>query len=149
MLVIGVGNRFRGDDAAGIRVAEKLRAKALPTLRVLEREGDLSSLLDAWTGERAVVLVDATRSGAPAGTVRRFDAAAGALPALFAQGSTHLLGVAEAVELARALGGLPPSLVVFGIEGASFEAGEALSPAVAAAVDAVAEAVAEEAKSHA
>jgi hydrogenase maturation protease len=39
------------------------------------------------------------------------------------------------VELARALGRLPPRLVFFGIEGACFDAGETLTPAVAAAVE--------------
>jgi hydrogenase maturation protease len=56
------------------------------------------------------------------------------LPALFSRVSTHAFGVAEAIELARALGQLPPALVVYGVEGATFEAGAGLSAAVAAAV---------------
>ena len=41
----------------------------------------------------------------------------------------------EAVELARELDRLPRRLVVYGIEGESFEAGEGLSPAVETTVD--------------
>jgi hydrogenase maturation protease len=37
------------------------------------------------------------------------------------------MGLPEAVELARELDRLPPRLVVYGIEGESFEAGEGLS----------------------
>jgi len=48
--------------------------------------------------------------------------------------STHGLGLAEAIELARALGALPPRCVVYAIEGASFEAGAPLTPAVSDAV---------------
>ena len=55
--------------------------------------------------------------------------------------STHAFGLAEAVELARALGRLPPRLIVYGIEGKSFEAGVGLSPEVGAAVQEVVERV--------
>ena len=48
--------------------------------------------------------------------------------------STHAFGVADAVELARALGRLPGRLDVYAIEGASFAAGDRLSPAVERAV---------------
>ena len=51
--------------------------------------------------------------------------------------STHLIGLADALELARALGRLPPRVVVYGIEGHRFGVGDPVSPAVAAAVDRV------------
>lgn len=63
---------------------------------------------------------------------------AGRLPAPFAAPSTHALGLAEAVELGRALGRLPPTLTVFGIEGTTFTAGATPTPAVLAAVPRVA-----------
>jgi len=43
--------------------------------------------------------------------------------------------------LARALGRLPPRLIVYGVEGKAFEAGVGLSPEVKAAVQEVAERV--------
>jgi hydrogenase maturation protease len=53
--------------------------------------------------------------------------------------STHAFGLAEAVELARALGRLPRFLVVYGVEGKCFTPGAALSAGVeAAAADAAA-----------
>ena len=52
---------------------------------------------------------------------------------------THAFGLAETIELARALDRLPARLLVYGIEGACFEAGDELSPPVRAAVDAVRE----------
>ena len=57
------------------------------------------------------------------------------LPAELFRRSTHALGIADAVELARELGRLPGRLAVYGIEGESFEAGEGLTPAVEATVD--------------
>ena len=86
----------------------------------------------------AAFLVDACASGAPAGTVRRFDVAETPLPAAAFGLSSHGLGLAEAIELARALGLLPPSCVVYAIEGQSFAIGAPLSPPVATAVAAVA-----------
>lgn len=143
MRLIGVGNRFRGDDAAGLLVAERLRSE-LPELEVLELEGEPAGLIEAWDGAGAVVVVDAVSSGSPPGTIHRLDAIGEGLPADVFRASTHAMGLAEAVGLARALGRLPGSLVVYGLEGSSFEAGESLSPPVQAAVERVATLVRQE-----
>jgi len=54
------------------------------------------------------------------------------------------LGIADAVELARALGRLPGRLIVYGNEGETFDAGVELAPAVAAPVALVAGSLREE-----
>ncbi len=143
MRVIGVGNRWRSDDAVGLAVATLVRERA-PELDVVEREGEPVALLEAFDGLDAVVLVDAVSSGAEPGTVHRLDAAAAPLPGELFRHSTHHLGLAEAVELARALGTLPEETIVVGVEGASWSAGDGLSDDVAAAVDGAASAVLEE-----
>jgi hydrogenase maturation protease len=143
--ILGIGNLLRGDDAAGLLAARLLR-ELLPGVRVLELQGDIAAAIDAWEGETAVLLIDAVRSGAPAGTIHRFEAHAAPLPARFFRSSTHLFGAADAIELARALGRLPSRLIVYGIEAASFEPGAALTPAVEAGVAALVERVAEEAR---
>ena len=136
MMVVGVGNRFLRDDGAGLEAAARLRARS-PEVRVVERDGDLAGVLDAWKGEETVVVIDATCSGVAPGTVRRFDVGDAPLPAALSRGSTHLFGIAEAIELGRVLGRLPRRLVIYGIEGADFDAGEGLSAEVSAAIDAV------------
>ena len=141
-LVIGVGNAMRGDDGAGLAVARALAARVGPGVRVMEASGEGAALMDAWRGAETVVLVDAARSGAPPGTIHRFDAAKEPMPARFFHYSTHAFSVAEAVELARVLGALPPRLLVFGIEGRTFEAGVALSPEAARAAEEAAEEIA-------
>lgn len=142
MLIIGVGNRFRRDDGAGLAAARKLRDRLPRGTRILERDGDLTGLFEDWAGENEVVLLDATSSGATPGAIRRLDGHAGRLPAGLARPSTHALGVAEVVELGRVMGSLPSSLVVYGIEGRDFSAGEGLSPEVAIAADRLADLVA-------
>ena len=144
VVVVGVGNAYRGDDGAGLAVAERVRDRVPGGVEVVTCEQEASRVIDAIEGRDAAVLVDASSSGAPAGTIHRFDASAGPVPAQSFRSSTHAFGVGEAVELARALGKLPGMVVVYGVEGQEFAAGEGLSEAVAAAVEPAAEAVLEE-----
>lgn len=144
IIVIGVGNEYRSDDGAGIAVARRLRERFPTGATVLEERGEGAALIEAWRGATWVLLVDAVRSGAPPGTIHRLDAHAEPLPAGFFHYSTHAFSVAEAVELARSLGQLPPHVLVYGIEGEHFDLGVGLSVAVEAAVAAVVEQAAEE-----
>lgn len=137
-IVIGIGNRDRGDDAAGPAVAQLLRAGLPEDVGIVEHDGEPAGLIARLDGVTAAFLVDASRSDAPAGTVRRFDVAAMPLPAATFGLSSHGLGLAAAVELARVLGQLPQSCIVYAIEGFSFAIGAPLSPSVATAVAAVA-----------
>ena len=139
-----MGNPWRSDDAVGLHVARRLRAEVPGAVEVLEREGEPAGLFESWEGADALVVVDAVSSGSPPGSVHRFDASDEPLPVELFGASTHALGLGEAVELARALGRLPRRVVVYGIEGASFEAGEELSPAVEAAIDRVVAEIGEE-----
>jgi hydrogenase maturation protease len=133
-IFIGVGNPFRSDDGAGRAILRRLRGEIPPELTVLEETGDGVELLEAWKGAECVILVDAVQSGAPPGTIHRLDARAEQLPLWFSHSSTHSFGVAEAIELARMMGDLPPYLVVYGIEGLDFSPGTELSPEVAEVV---------------
>lgn len=147
MLVIGVGNELRGDDGASVEVIRRLREPAGQAgIEVGQQLHEPTELLDAWQGRDAVVLVDTMRSGARPGTICRFDASSGPLPArLSRSASSHTFGLDEAIELARALGRLPRRVIVFAVEGQTFEAGTALSDEVEAAAPALACAVLREA----
>ena len=142
--VVGVGNDFRGDDGVGLEVVRLLRGVVEPEVALHACEGEPVALIDAWSDCDKVVLVDAMRSGAPAGTIRKLAAERDPLPPELGRPSTHLLGVAEAVELARALGRLPREVVVYAIEGERFDAGTELSPPVAAAAQRVAASIEDE-----
>jgi hydrogenase maturation protease len=141
-LVIGLGSPDRGDDAVGAAVARAV-AVLRPGLAVVEHE-DPTALLDLWTGHSPVVVVDAVRSGAVAGSLHWLETGATAPPmgvgawASSGHGSTHAFGLAEMVELGRALGRLPDRLVVVGVEADRFDHGAPLTPRVAAAVPAAA-----------
>lgn len=129
-LVIGVGNPHRGDDAVGPLVASRLKSRADFRFRVIQQAGDGLSLMDAWEGADTVIIMDAAFSGKRAGTIHRINASVESMPKDLLRCSTHALGVAEAIELARALDQLPRRVIVYGIEGDSYGQGEGLSEAV-------------------
>jgi hydrogenase maturation protease len=130
ILIAGVGNAFRGDDAAGLAVAEMLALKALPDVEIISHSGEGGSLMALWESRHAVLLIDCVQSGSTPGRIHRFVAERQCVPSDFFHYSTHAFGVAEAIELSRILGTLPAHLVVFGIEGVQFDLAGVLSPAV-------------------
>lgn len=144
-LVLGLGNEFRGDDAAGLVVARLVRRRVPAGVVVAEITGDATRLIDRWAGADRVILVDAMRSGRAAGTVLRLDLLAVPRDGL-SEGretlrSSHAIGVLEALAISRQLGSLPHALVAYGIEGADFALGGLLSPQVSAAVRDVASSI--------
>jgi hydrogenase maturation protease len=141
MLLIGCGNRNRGDDGAGVLVAERLRELGM---HAEVCTGEALALIETWSGFDDVVLVDAVVTGAPAGTVWRWEG-----PDLKIHDSspvsTHGFGVAEAIKLAHILGRLPKRLRVFGIEGRQFDVGSDVSPEALRAVEELTRQITEEA----
>ena len=136
--VIAIGNPYRGDDGVGAAVlslvGESLGCDA--RVRFAELDGEPVRLMLAWDGSSTVWIVDATCSDRPPGSLHEVDAARLREDdsAWRGIGGGHALGLSEAVDLAAVLGLLPDGLRVLGIEGASFDHGEGLSPAVAEAV---------------
>lgn len=130
ILVIGVGNCLRGDDAAGALVVKRICDRNDPSLRAVAHEGDGASLMEAWRGKHTVVVVDAVSSEEAPGTILRFDATQQPLPARLFCHSTHAFGLCEAVELSRSLNSLPRQLIIYGIQAKSFAIGGQVSTAV-------------------
>jgi hydrogenase maturation protease len=143
-LVVGVGNPDRGDDGVGLLVARMLRDRLPADVRIEERLGGAAELIELLREADQAVLVDAMVSGAPAGTIRRFDCAAGDAAPGHGQASSHGLGVTEAVGLASALSCLPRVCLVYGVEAAEFSPGSDMSDAVVAGAEALADRLAAE-----
>lgn len=113
--VIGLGSPW-GDDQAGWLAARALCGmfdERRVEVSVLDRPGP--ALLEHWRKEDSVLLLDAVRGGGEAGSLcclegdeiaRLADAAL----------SSHNLGVAECVALARTLNTLPERLCLLGME---------------------------------
>lgn len=143
-LVVGVGNTDCGDDAVGPLAAQRLGP--LVGARVITRRGDALGLIEDWMQAGGVVLIDAALGNCAVGDIHRFElgawaAHAGGTLARAALPSTHGFGVAEAIELARALGRLPRQLILYAVEGRQFTPGSPMSAAVRAALPALVERV--------
>jgi hydrogenase maturation protease len=144
-LIIGIGNEFRGDDAAGLLVARKLVKLQPSGVEIIESNGDSAALLELWRGSDLVVVIDAVFSGESPGKIYRFEPISNPIPQkLFSKSSTHDFGLVEAVELSRALDSLPKQLIVYGIVGATFDPGAGLGEHVASAIEEIASKVLED-----
>lgn len=135
VLIIGIGNEYRSDDAAGLLAARKIKTLGIQGFDVRENNGDGADLIEKWTGRNFVILIDAVLSGSAPGTIHRFDLPGPELPPELFRFSTHLFSVNQAIYLSASLGKLPARLVVIGIEAASFDAGTGLTPEVESAVN--------------
>lgn len=134
-LYVGIGNRYRRDDGAALKLAEGLRALALPNLTVMEATDDVIRLVDIWSEFDHVIVADAVVTGEEPGTLHRRDPLEQPLPRHWFKVSSHQLGVVEAIELGRAMKRLPARMSFIGIEGIDFGQGEGLTSAVEDALE--------------
>ncbi len=132
-LVIGVGNRDRGDDALGPLVIDALRAICTVAETCIV-EGDLSDLTLRWSADQDVIIVDAVMSGASPGDIIEIDAVAERLPNEGQLLSSHGISLADAIELGRLLQRMPRRLTVIGVEAYSFDGLTTVNPAVAESI---------------
>lgn len=125
--IIGLGNADCGDDGLGPAMVQRMKAVIGTRAWIEEQAGETAALIESWRGAELVIVVDAIYSGAPPGTIHRFDARRQSLPIRAKPCSSHAQGLAVAIELARATSQLPPRLIVFGIELKNCEIGQSLS----------------------
>lgn len=142
LLVIGCGNVLRGDDAAGPVLVRRLWERGALGDGVQLADGGTSGMDVAFKMRDAdrVIVVDAARTGAEPGTIYRVPAAELAeVPPISGFGS-HDFRWDHAIAVGRWLLGerMPDDVAVYLIEGAEFDFGGVLSPAVDTAIDQVA-----------
>jgi hydrogenase maturation protease len=134
-----MGNARRGDDAAGLLVAEAVARRAPGGVTVIGHEGDGAELMGLWEGFDRVIVVDAMRSGSSPGSVRCIQAHAETVAPDTFHYSSHAFGLAEGIETARAIGALPGTLLVYGIEGTDFGMGSDCTRPVVAVIPSLAD----------
>jgi len=144
VLVAGVGNTLRADDAFGVEVAHRLMAMELPEeVKVIETGiGGIALVQELQEGYDALVIVDTVDRGRPPGHVmmilldvphvddmewgERYDFLA----------DVHLATPERALIMSKALGVLPEDTLMVGCQPVDAETpGIPMSPEVAAAVD--------------
>lgn len=130
MRIICCGTPYRGDDGVGLWVAERLRQLGIA---VFTCTGDATALLEAMGGADEVLVVDGAITGAPAGTICEWHDCSTEFQ--HSSSTTHALGVAEGIALARVMGRLPRRLHVYSIEAKTCELGSEISLEVRRAAD--------------
>ncbi len=135
--VIGVGNLWRGDDAVGLLAARLLRERQGPSIEVIDGEGNGLVLLEMMEGVDHVVFIDAVKGGGRPGEIIRLDLSMESRWENTVSCSTHAMGLAQVIDLARILGRLPKHVVLYGIVIESAESGAPLSEAARAGLETV------------
>ncbi len=138
--IIGIGQRLRGDDAAGLLAVQLWRetyqvTATRPDVQVELVELPGIGLLSLLEGTSVAILVDSVCSNAKPGAVRVITE--NQLESFKeGSGSAHGWGVAETLSLGRKImpSVLPGKLILIGIEAGQLNLGEALSPEVEAAL---------------
>lgn len=133
-LILGIGTEERGDDAAGLLAARLLRESNLPdTVHIEALCGDGVTLMHAWENADSVTIIDAVDATLPPGTILTIDPWRQPPPSrVFV--SSHLFGLAEAMQISMSFGDFPRMAVIYGIQGGSFRMNTGVTPPVLDAV---------------
>jgi hydrogenase maturation protease len=145
VLVVGFGNPLRGDDGVGCSAAGLLAADPrLEGATVLARHQLTPELATDIASASLVVLVDASVDGAPGSVAVRSIQPQRDSPLSW----SHHLNPAALAGLADALYDHVPPMVLISVGGATFAAGDRLSPAVQRMLPEVVERVARVVQQH-
>ncbi|MEN3039158.1 MAG: hydrogenase maturation protease [Candidatus Kryptonium sp.] len=127
-MIVGIGNVFRGDDSIGILIARFLRRYCFAdSVKIIGFDLSFDDLIEIWDDFGIVILIDAIESADKAGTIYRFEPTSEVLPAEVRFFSTHTLGLAEYIQLGKAIKALPVKLIIYGIVGKNFWIGAPIS----------------------
>jgi hydrogenase maturation protease len=137
-LVLGLGNVLLGDDGAGVRVVERLRAlSANAECECIDGANMSFNLLPYVQAAHAMLVVDAADLREPPGTLVLFGGAAmdeflhGARPR-----TMHEIGLMDLIDMARLEACLPPQRALLCVQPGTIGWTHALSAPVAAALPA-------------
>lgn len=152
VLVLGLGNPFRGDDGLGAAVIAVIKEKE-PPANVVVLDGGTPGLetILIWEGYKRVIIVDAAEMGLDPGQWKRFVAKEVILPLDEGsmRGTLHNAGLADALALADALGMLPQELVFYCVQPAFTGWSPDLTPQVTSSIPSLCAAISNEIEEYA
>jgi hydrogenase maturation protease len=138
LIILGMGNKFFGDDGVGIIIAEKLSDtfKDQKNIAVEETNWGGFRIIDLLSGYKSAIVIDALKTGKkPAGHIHKLDYKNFVHSVRMV--SFHDVNFATAVEFAKEIGRtMPENITVFAIEvEATDHFSETLTPKVEEAID--------------
>lgn len=126
-LIVGVGNKSRGDDAIGLLAVDWLKATH-PDLAVYKSvSGDLTTVLDHWCDTDLVIFIDAVKGGIEPGSLVVVEGEE--LPDMDSSQLTtsHGFSVADVVRMGQILECIPESIELIGVAGNDWEINSPMS----------------------
>ncbi|MDD5095370.1 MAG: hydrogenase maturation protease [Dehalococcoidia bacterium] len=132
IIVGGIGNPLMTDEGIGIHLIAELTARPdiPPNVDCIDLGSSLMNVVHAIAGREKAILIDCARMEEPPGTIRRFTPQDVSSQKALPHFSLHEGDLMDGLELSRRLGEYPQQVVIFGIQPASMEEGEALSPSL-------------------
>jgi hydrogenase maturation protease len=131
--VVGLGSSLGSDDGIGLALVQALSGDAIFAARCVFLESadaaTIASSLIEWGAP--VILVDAANMALSPGQYRLFEDSEASAILKTSSVSTHGLGLAEGLELARTLG-FGKSVYIFGIQPFDLSPGQGLTPEMTA-----------------
>ncbi len=132
--VVGLGNEWTGDDAAGLKVAEALLPYKTASFDVQVLGVPEFHMFEGLNENDVLIVVDACQGSGEAGRVSKLPL--DALPEdLMRHGSSHGLGLQHWLSMKQELDGISCQVLIYAIELEQITMGAPLSPAVATAVE--------------
>jgi len=144
ILIAGVGNELRQDDAFGVLLAQKLQQEASfpPSVKVMEiGSGGIHMVQQLFDGYDILILLDIVQWGGEAGTIHFKEVEVKDITQLPVEeqneflADMHYINPLKALMMAKALKVLPAQVIFLGCESAEQEEiGIGVSEAVEAAI---------------
>ncbi len=139
--MVGVGSALSRDDGVGLVLVDRLRERRVDVQARCWSDADaatvVSNLLEL---DAPVLFVDCAQMSLPPGEFRCFDEQRAALRIRRDSVSTHGLGLAEGLAIARQLG-FVRSVSIFAVQPYSLVPGLGLSPSMEARLDGLTDAL--------
>lgn len=115
--IVGVGNVLLSDEGIGIHLVRALREIPLPShVRLFELGTRGLEILEAVEGFRKLLIVDAVRSGASPGSIRRWRLGELADASAPRMTSLHEVDLLTTLKIGLATSILPDDVVIIGVE---------------------------------
>lgn len=128
--VLGIGNILLRDEGVGVRVVELLKDSDLPEEVELVDGGTATlNLFPILAETEHLIVIDAVKGGMPQGTLYRLKPK-DLKPTEGSAVSLHDLGLLQALDMAKAIGKMPKSVMIFGVEPKKIDWGMELSPEI-------------------
>ncbi len=144
ILIAGVGNELRQDDAFGVLLAQKLQEEAMfpPSIKVMEiGSAGIHLVQQLFDGYEVLILLDIVKWGSPAGTIHFKEVEVKDIAHLPQEeqneflADMHYINPLKALMMAKALNILPRQTIFLGCESnQNEEIGIGISPIVEAAL---------------